>query len=212
MTIPPHAIARLADPRVRVLHHHKPLGVSAARNSGAGEARGEWLAFVDDDDLWAPDKLVRQLAAAQALGREWAYTGSVNITDRGRILVGSSAARLLRKSWRRSCDTTRFRPEAPTLWSGGRRGSRPGSSTPACAIPRTGRCGSGSPSTDLPHVSSRPLIAYRVHTSNSSLEVAEIVRGAKLIESLHRHKSRLGLIASLDGRVVPAQGAAAEPP
>jgi hypothetical protein len=31
----------------------------------------------------------------------------------------------------------------------------------------------------------RPLIGYRVHTSNSSLDVAEIVRGARLIEALH---------------------------
>ena len=41
-------------------------GVGVARNTGAAKARGRWLAFLDDDDLWAPEKLERQLEAAAA--------------------------------------------------------------------------------------------------------------------------------------------------
>ena len=86
----PALLSALDDRRVRVLRHEIPRGLSAARNHGAEHARAEWLAFLDDDDLWAPDKLFRQVSAARETGREWAYTGSVNIAN-GRIVRISPA-------------------------------------------------------------------------------------------------------------------------
>lgn len=51
------------DPRVRVLRHPSSRGVSAARNTGLAAATTRWVAFLDDDDLWAPRKLANQLDA-----------------------------------------------------------------------------------------------------------------------------------------------------
>jgi glycosyltransferase involved in cell wall biosynthesis len=50
-----------ADREIRVLRHAGRRGVSAARNTGIIAARGEWLALLDSDDLWLPDKLARQI-------------------------------------------------------------------------------------------------------------------------------------------------------
>jgi hypothetical protein len=77
------------DSRVRVARHSQSMGVSAARNRGIADARGEWIAFCDDDDLWAPGKLAAQLAEGDLAGAGWVYTGDVNVDDRLRVLSGA---------------------------------------------------------------------------------------------------------------------------
>lgn len=52
------------DPRLRVLHNTGPQGAAGARNHGLTHAKGEWVAFLDGDDLWMPDNLRLKLAAA----------------------------------------------------------------------------------------------------------------------------------------------------
>src|SRR5215470_17496504 len=49
------------DDRIRYFRHSSNRGEAAARNTGILNARGDYLAFLDDDDEWRPDKLQLQL-------------------------------------------------------------------------------------------------------------------------------------------------------
>ncbi|MFK7601999.1 glycosyltransferase [Deinococcus sp. SM5_A1] len=59
------ALATVDDTRLRVLTLPHNQGPSAARNYGVQHAQGEWIAFLDDDDVWRPDKLFWQMELAQ---------------------------------------------------------------------------------------------------------------------------------------------------
>jgi glycosyltransferase involved in cell wall biosynthesis len=67
--------------RVRVIYPPEPRGVAYARNLGIQEAGAQWVAFLDDDDLWAPDKLGRQLAAARETGAGWVFASALAVDD-----------------------------------------------------------------------------------------------------------------------------------
>lgn len=54
-------VAGFEDARIRYLTHEKRKGGSAARNTGIRAARGEFIAFLDDDDEWEPEKTAAQL-------------------------------------------------------------------------------------------------------------------------------------------------------
>jgi glycosyltransferase involved in cell wall biosynthesis len=59
-------LAGLDDARLRRVRHEQNHGISRTRNTAIGLARGEWIAFLDDDNEWPPDYLERQLAVAKS--------------------------------------------------------------------------------------------------------------------------------------------------
>ena len=76
----PEMLRRMDDPRVLVVRHDEPQGVANARNAGIARCDAPWLAFLDDDDLWAPRKLRAQLDALREDGEAaWSCTGSVRV-------------------------------------------------------------------------------------------------------------------------------------
>jgi glycosyltransferase involved in cell wall biosynthesis len=89
----PAYLAALDDGRVRVVRHDPAQGVVRARNAGVSAAMSPWLAFLDDDDLWAPGKLEAQLDAMTASGASWSCVGalivdeSLRVTDVRRVLA-----------------------------------------------------------------------------------------------------------------------------
>jgi glycosyltransferase involved in cell wall biosynthesis len=58
-------LERFSDDRIRHITLERNSGGGRARNAGVSEARGEWIAFLDDDDEFLPHKLELQLAAAK---------------------------------------------------------------------------------------------------------------------------------------------------
>ncbi|HEY5350304.1 MAG TPA: glycosyltransferase family 2 protein [Candidatus Lustribacter sp.] len=69
-TAPVAAAAAMGDPRFRLFTQPVNAGVAAARNVGLRAARGRWIAVLDADDTFAPNRLERLIASAEALGAD----------------------------------------------------------------------------------------------------------------------------------------------
>ena len=59
------ALEQIDDTRLQFIELHQSVGGSEARNTGVRRAQGEWIAFLDDDDEWLPNKLEVQLEVAR---------------------------------------------------------------------------------------------------------------------------------------------------
>jgi glycosyltransferase involved in cell wall biosynthesis len=80
-------LSRVTDPRLRVLRHPTNRGGAVARNTGITASAGEFVAFLDSDDEWLPEKIERQVRRFRevdpAVGL--VYTGGVRVYDDGRV-------------------------------------------------------------------------------------------------------------------------------
>lgn len=70
--------------KIRAIHQENS-GLAQTRNNGILAARGEWVAFLDHDDYWKPEKLSEQLKAAERTSADVVYTNAKNFGDVDRV-------------------------------------------------------------------------------------------------------------------------------
>lgn len=67
-------ISIINNERIRYFKNEKNSGAAVSRNKALREARGQWVAFLDSDDLWMPDKLEKQIKFMEENGYSFSYT------------------------------------------------------------------------------------------------------------------------------------------
>ena len=75
--------ATTGSSKIRFLKNEKNCGAAVSRNRALREARGKWIAFLDSDDLWAPEKLQKQLDFMVKNGYAFSYTKYEEIDEEG---------------------------------------------------------------------------------------------------------------------------------
>ena len=93
------------DQRIRVFVNEQNSGAAFSRNRALREAKGDWIAFLDSDDLWEPEKLTRQVAFMEASGCGFSYTEYLTVDEDGRPQGRrfSGPTRITRAVMRRYC-------------------------------------------------------------------------------------------------------------
>lgn len=74
----------LSDERIRYLKNEKNSGAAVSRNRALREAKGKWIAFLDSDDLWMPEKLQKQVIFMEKNGYHFSYTNYAEIDTEGK--------------------------------------------------------------------------------------------------------------------------------
>lgn len=76
-------IRRFRDIRIRYFKNEKNSGAAVSRNRALREAKGKWIAFLDSDDLWMPDKLEKQIAFMEKNNYHFSYTNYLEMDANG---------------------------------------------------------------------------------------------------------------------------------
>ena len=82
----------LSDNRIRYYKNKVNSGAAVSRNRALREANGKWIAFLDSDDLWLPEKLEKQINFMKKNDYHFSYTNYVEIDEKnnpnGRLVTG----------------------------------------------------------------------------------------------------------------------------
>lgn len=73
----------LTDKRINYLKNEQNSGAAVSRNRALREAKGQWIAFLDSDDLWMPEKLEKQICFMKEKGYFFSYTDYEEINAEG---------------------------------------------------------------------------------------------------------------------------------
>ena len=76
--------AKDPDPRIHYLKNAQNSGAAVSRNRALREAHGKWIAFLDSDDLWTPDKLEKQIAFMEKNRYAFSYTRYTIVDELGK--------------------------------------------------------------------------------------------------------------------------------
>lgn len=98
-------VASIKDERIKYLKNEINSGAAVSRNRALREAQGRWIAFLDSDDLWMPEKLEKQITFMAKNGYSFSYTNYEEIDERGRdtkIMV-TGPKRIKRTGMQRYC-------------------------------------------------------------------------------------------------------------
>ena len=79
-------VASFKDERIKYLHNEKNSGAALTRNKALREAKGEWIAFLDSDDLWMPEKLEHQIDFMNKNGYSLSFTEYEKIDEESKPL------------------------------------------------------------------------------------------------------------------------------
>ena len=73
----------IKDDRIRCFKNEKNSGAAVSRNKALREAKGQWIAYLDSDDLWMPEKLEKQIEFMEENGYAFSYTNYEEIDVNG---------------------------------------------------------------------------------------------------------------------------------
>jgi len=79
-------VASFDDKRIKYIKNEKNSGAAVSRNRALREAKGKWIAFLDSDDLWLPEKLEKQIAFMESNVYSFSYTKYSEIDEESKLL------------------------------------------------------------------------------------------------------------------------------